>query len=217
MNSSELIQTKFKSPALSKSRKARQLSFNSHKVFKDFASRLEHGHGVRQGKRKLSRPFDSKKSMHITLRSAKARGKWSFLHRRNDKKIQRALYRYAVQFNIKIYRFANVGNHLHILLKGQSKREFQSFLRTFSGVVPRVVMNAKKGKPGEGVHRGKRKFWDGLTYSKLIVWGKQFQNTSQYVLKNTLEAFGILPPRREARGHSKLDYEGIYREALGSS
>src|SRR5476649_1626937 len=101
--------------------KSSQLNFNKNTAFKDHLPRFEHGGGIRKGKRKLSRPFDSKKTLHLTLRSAKAKGSWSFLKNRHEKLIQKLVYHYADRFNIRVFRYANSGNHLHILLKAPSK------------------------------------------------------------------------------------------------
>src|ERR1022692_3270442 len=51
--------------------KSRQFEFESSpatkEIFKDFKKRNEHGHEIRVGQRKLSRPFDVTKALHLTL------------------------------------------------------------------------------------------------------------------------------------------------------
>jgi len=71
-------------------------------------------------------------------------------------------------------------------LKSADKTNLQNFLRTFAGIIPRVVTGARKGNACG-------KFWDSLAYSKLLTFGRQFKNTSNYIAKNTLETFGIIP------------------------
>ncbi len=127
------------------------------------------------------------------------------MREKNRKEIERRLYSYGNRFAIRIFRFANSGNHLHILLKSADKTNLQNFLRTFAGVIPRVVAGAKKGNPYG-------RFWDSLAYSKLLSFGRQFKNTSNYIAKNTLEAFGIIPTRDGRYGEPlglKIDYESI--------
>lgn len=179
----------------------KQQSFDKSEAFKDHKKRTEHGGDINKGKRKLYRPFETNKAIHATLRSSKAKGSYSFMRPKNQKEIERRLYLYADRFGVRIFKFANSGNHLHILLKSKSKKGFQNFLRTFAGVIPRVVTGARKGKA-----RGK--FWDTLVYSKLVTFGKHFKNTSNYVVKNTLETFGVVPPRGTGNG-LKLDYQEI--------
>lgn len=47
----------------------------------------------------------------------------------------------AKRYGIRVYRFVNVGNHLHLLVKCQAraysnaKKDFQSFTREFAGAV----------------------------------------------------------------------------------
>jgi len=54
------------------------------------------------------------------------------------------------------------------------------------------------------------KFWDALAYSKLVTFGRQFKNTSNYIFRNALEAFGVIPPRKDARGHLKIDFLSLF-------
>jgi hypothetical protein len=187
--------------------KTKQLAFytakNTKRTFKDFAPRIEHGHDLRKGKRKLQRPFDSNQALHITLRSSRAKGHWSFLRKRNQEQIDNVIKKYASLYAIQIFRSANVGNHLHILLSAKSKTNFQRFLKTITAMIPRLVTGARKGNP---IGR----FWDGLAYSKIVKWGRQFKSTANYVFKNTLEAFGVIPPRANARGHLKIDYIALF-------
>jgi len=182
--------------------KFRQLTFHKHKAFRDHAPRFEHGGGKRKGLRKLGRPFSPKKSMHLTLRSVRAVKSWSFLKSRHERKILKLIYGYGARFNVRIFRYANAGNHLHLLLKADDQMGFQNFLRAIGGMIPRIVTGAQKGNRVG-------KFWDGLAYSKLVHWGRHFRNTSQYVVKNTLEAFGIIPPRKFTLGHTKIDFEEL--------
>lgn len=188
--------------------KSRQFDFGSFEqtqnVFKDFKKRTEHGHEVRMGQRKLARPLDLTQALHLILRSELARGGWSFLKPKNKEKINDLINYYAEKCNVKIFRYANCGNHLHLLIKAQSKKGFRKFLRTITALIPRLITGAKKGKPLG------RKFWDGLAYTKIVTFGRQFKNTSNYVFRNMLEAFGVIPPRKDARGHLKIDFISLF-------
>jgi len=185
----------------------KQLSFDkyegSRKALKDNIERIEHGGELNKGKRKLYRPIDSKRALHVTMRSSKARGAYSLMRPLHRKEVERRLYQYAERFGVRVFKYANGGNHLHILLKPGSRRGFQNFLRTFAGVIPRLVTQARKGK-------AKGKFWDALAYSKLVTFGRQFKNTSNYIFRNTLEAFGVIPQRKDARGHLKIDFLSLF-------
>jgi REP element-mobilizing transposase RayT len=183
----------------------KQLSFEKNRAFQDFKKRAVHGGGIRAGKRKLSRPFIPGQPLHVVLRSSKARGDWSLLKKKNENSVSRIIYAHAERNGVDIYQYANGGNHLHVLLKCKSKKRFQAFLKSATGLIARHVLNAKKG-------RKQGKFWDGLAYSKLVFWGKQFKAAKNYVLKNMLEGWGVIPPRTSARGHIRLDFQAIADE-----
>jgi len=101
---------------------------------------------------------------------------------------------------VRIYQYANSGNHLHLLLRAKTRRGFQRFLRTFSALVPRIVTGAKKGMPIVARDpKGHGKFWDALAYTRIASWGRHFFNGRYYVIRNELEAEGAVSyrPRRK--------------------
>ncbi len=161
----------------------RQLSFFNQPSFRDYARR-EHGGALRAGRRKLSRPVDTRRAMHVTMRSERAQGKWSLLLTKHERMVKHEVYRLADQFGVRVYQYANSGNHLHLLLRAKTRKGFQDYLRTLSGIVARRVTGAKKG-----VKSGR--FWDALAFSCVIEWGKHFKATRFYVLVNELEGAGV--------------------------
>lgn len=137
-----------------------------------------------KGKRKTFRPIDSKAAIHLVLKSSRAKGLWSLLHRRNKTRIHDVLIRLAKENGIKVYRYSNVGNHLHLLLKAKDRRGFQKFLRVFSGRIAMIITQARKGNP-------QGKFWDSLAFTRIVQWGKDFTQVARYFLKNDLEGVGL--------------------------
>lgn len=152
--------------------------------FPGFSPRTEHGGELRAGKRKIERPIDPERALHVTLRSTRASGRLSLLSRTHVRQIEILRDRYARRFQVRVYRYANVGNHLHLAVKGKTREGIQNFFRAFSGGVARLVTQAKKGQAFG-------KFWDALIYTKVIEWGTQFKNTLDYVFMNQLEAAGV--------------------------
>ncbi|MGK5085190.1 hypothetical protein WDW37_18025, partial [Bdellovibrionota bacterium FG-1] len=75
---------------------------------------VSHGGEHTLGKRKAVRPIDPKQALHVVLRSSKARGEFSMLHSRNCDPIQRFTQKLAKRWGVRLYRYANVGNHLHL-------------------------------------------------------------------------------------------------------
>ncbi len=90
----------------------------------------------------------------------------------------------AAQYNLTVYEFTNVGNHLHLLVKAKTKRELQTFLRVFPQKVIFLVTGTKKGQPVG-------KFFHTHVFSRLVDWGRDFQNLKFYFTKNFLESEGV--------------------------
>ncbi|MDZ4678581.1 MAG: transposase [Oligoflexia bacterium] len=147
------------------------------------SGRKVHGGAYAHGKRKTIRPFDSKKPLHLVLRSSRAKGETSMS--KKQIKIKQIIDLYAKKWGITLYKYSNNGNHLHILLRAKHKSDFQVFLRTISGVIARLMLNAKKGQ-------SQGSFWDTLAFTRIGDWGKAFKNLSGYVVQNILEAAGII-------------------------
>jgi REP element-mobilizing transposase RayT len=159
--------------------RARQLSFLPK-------TELSHGGDTRDGKRKIRRPFDPKRAMHITLRSHRARGEWSMLKPRNKAWVIQVLDSASEKYHVRVHRFANVGNHIHLLISARTRKEFQGFLRVLAGQIAFVITDAKKGAPAKG-----GRFWDKLAYSRVVQGGRDFVNVSRYISKNIWESLGI--------------------------
>ena len=131
--------------------------------------------------------------MHLTLRST--RGSRSLIQEKW--RIQELLKYISKKNQIRVYRFANVGNHLHLLVQARKREQFQAFLREFAGTVAVMMTVAIKGSA--------RKFWDGLAWSKIVDWGRQYKNTANYILLNVLEGMG----RRSKLLLNRLQEDGI--------
>jgi REP element-mobilizing transposase RayT len=145
---------------------------------------LEHGGDVRLGKRKITRPLDAKKPLHIVLRSSRARREWSMLRPSLASRIAATARRLARRHDVRLYRYANVGNHIHILGQARSRKAFQAFLRGFAGVAARIVTGARRGMSVD-------RFWDRLAYSRIVSWGREYRAVRAYVRQNEEEALGV--------------------------
>ena len=167
--------------------KARQSYFST-----DFKPRAKHGSDVRKGRRKLSRPIYPGKALHLTLRSTKAKNNHSLLHSNHRDRVRTQVMKMAARFNIRIHQYANSGNHLHFLIQMQShsprshsRKSIQDFIRAVSASVAQLVTGARRGRPFG-------KFWDDLAFTRIVSRGRDFVNTCFYVLRNRLEADGLM-------------------------
>lgn len=169
-------------------------------------ARTAHGGSTRAGRRKCARPIVVRAPMHLVLRSERAVGEWSFLHRRNRLRIRRALDETAARFGVKVLSFENVGNHLHLIIQGHSRRLLQAFFKVFPQRVMFLVTGARKGMP-----RGK--FFEGILFSRVVRWGRDLTNLRRYFGKNRIDSLG-LPPDLAARLRA---YRWIFAEPPSAS
>jgi REP element-mobilizing transposase RayT len=127
--------------------------------------------------------------MHVTLHSDKARGHWSL--RRHERAVRDALRACVRRNRIKVYDFANVGSHVHLLVRARRREDFQAFLRSFAGIIARKITGARRGSPLRGGH-----FWSGLAWSRVVTWGRAYWAVRRYIFHNQIEATHGLAIRR---------------------
>src|SRR4051812_48328782 len=82
-----------------------------------------------KGKRKGARPIATRRAMHLVFRSETAKGELSLLLPRHAQFIQRCLGEGKRKFAVRVYRLANVGNHLHLCVLARTRKGLQDFLR----------------------------------------------------------------------------------------
>jgi REP element-mobilizing transposase RayT len=143
---------------------------------------------------KSERPMDSKKALHLVLKSSLAVGEKSFNNDKYKTKIWDIICDHAEKLDVKIYRYANGGNHLHLLLRAKNRADYVAFIRIITGLIARLVGKSEKGQPL------KKKFWDARPFSRIVSFAKQeFTAIKSYLLRNTLEAIGWMPYYRRGR------------------
>ncbi len=148
-----------------------------------FATRLQHGGDIRKGRRKLARPVDTKRPMHLVLRSTRAKGRWSLLAPGNGRMVRKLVFALAGPSEVRVYDFANSGNHIHLLVRARTRRGFQRYLRALTGLLARQITGARRGQ-----RIGK--FWDALAFSRVVSWGRDYSQAKKYLGLNRLEAMG---------------------------
>jgi REP element-mobilizing transposase RayT len=103
---------------------------------------------------------------------------------KNKHFVQQTMRRFARRFGIRIYEFANAGNHVHLLLRTKCRFAIQNFLRAFAGLIARFVTGACKGF-------SVGKFWDELAYSRIVTWGRDFIRVRSFVVQKRVRGLGV--------------------------
>ena len=166
-------------------------SKQKQKLKEQLIPRSRHGGVERVKKRKIARPFVAQAPLHLVLKSKRAKSQWSLRNRKHQSKITSMIYVYAKRFKVRVYQAANSGNHLHLLVKADDRKQLADFLRVLAGRIAVTVTGAKRGIKKIG------KFWDYLTWSRLVNWGPDFFRVRKYIKNNEEEILSNLDQAEE--------------------
>jgi REP element-mobilizing transposase RayT len=165
---------------------------------------------------KVARPLSSKQALHVVLRSDVAKGPYSLL--KHERVIKNTLQKMGQKHGVKVYRVANAGNHLHLLLRFTKRRGLQNFLRGSTGLIARKVLGRERGLGRYAQNKSPKaikgseltskstavfgstgstrdqhfKFWSQRPFTRIVSWGKDFDGTLSYLKLNSLEALGFI-------------------------
>lgn len=149
---------------------------------------------TRKGRRG-GRPLDTRNTMHLVLRSSKAKGEWSFRRPENAIKIRRIMDKFARKNGVKVLSLANVGNHLHFHIKLTNRYTYRPFIRAITAAIAMAITGASRwSKPAQNA---KVRFWDYRPFTRVVHSFRAFLNLRDYIQINKLEGFGYR--RNEAR------------------
>ncbi len=157
----------------------------------------KHGGELSLGKRKTFRPIDTKQALHIVLKSSKARGTLSMLHPQHCNSIDHFIRKTAQRWGVRVFQFANVGNHLHLLIQVPTREAWKRFSKELSGGIAQIVTGAQKGsalkrsQDSSVPDSAKRGFWDHLLFTRIVSFGRDYAGVVRYFIKNLFEAAGL--------------------------
>ena len=141
-------------------------------------SRIAYG-GETKGKRKVFRPLNRKRPLHISVKSSHAIGKRSLTT--NKVKIAEVIDAKAKKYQIKIHGLEIMGNHIHLAISFKSRELVQAFMRVTFGLIARLLTGARKGKAF-----GQR-FWDALVFTRIVTGRRDYERLMDYLFKNEVE------------------------------
>jgi REP element-mobilizing transposase RayT len=163
-----------------------------------------------KGRRKIFRPLDRKRRLHIVLKSSHARGTNNFVN--NKLRVAALIEGKAKVYGVVIHGCEIMRDHIHIFVSFKSRELIQSFMKVTTGLIARSITKAAKGKPF-----GKR-FWDGLAFTRIITGRRDFASMRN-LAKNKLEREEGTLQRRAVEFHESVEREAqrskiSYDEAL---
>jgi REP element-mobilizing transposase RayT len=156
--------------------------------------KTDHG-GDLKHPQKRARPLSTKESIHLVLRSTKAKGKLSFFKYKKD--IDSIINTFAAKYHIEINSSATLGNHIHLHIKLFKRDTYKKFIRAVTAAIMMKITGFCRDRPKPANY----KFWDQRPFTRVIRSFKEFIYLVDYIQINVFEAMGYT--RREARGEIK--------------
>lgn len=137
------------------------------------------GGAALKGNPKGARPLDSKMPIHLTLRATK-----SVLRTpKHFGVVGKIVTDVTKKHGVKIYKFANVGNHIHMAIKIPRVKRWAAFIRELTGRLGLALRAAMGGA----------KLWLYRPHTRIVRgWKKAFGIVKAYVELNQWEAEGFI-------------------------
>ena len=173
------------------SRKSTNTKPKQQDLFKEMHSKYDQKYGgkyfrTRKG-RSRPRPLSTQSSIHLVLRSTKATGLWSFLHKNNQARVRAILQKFSHKYGVRVLSFANVGNHLHLHIKLASRYTYRPFIRAVTSAIAMAVTGWSRWTK---VIDGER-FWTERPFTQIVTAFKYQLNLRDYIEINKIEGFGF--------------------------
>lgn len=141
------------------------------------------GGSLLKGHAKCKRPIDTKLPLHLVLSSdhqLSLRSPTTF----GD--VNLIIKNAVAKYGFKVYRFANVGNHLHILLRVPNRHLWARFIREITGRIAQLI-RSRSGL--------KNPVWAQKPFTRVVQsWRKDFENVASYIFLNELEGGCVITP-----------------------
>jgi hypothetical protein len=167
----------------------------SPSVAKSFGGRLV------KGNPRSARPMSTRKPVHLVLNASVGLGSKSLLNPRFAKRIQKIVYRSGRKLGVKVYRFANAGTHLHLVILPCSKKAYLSFIRGISGLIARLVTGRERSVAENSANQKQNskhiRFWDARPFTRILEWGRDYAVASRFLKQKSLAALGFVKTKEK--------------------
>ncbi len=108
------------------------------RLFKQPSHKKAHGGSLAVQKRRSKRPLNINQSHHLTMKSYHAVGSRSLF--RHKKMILSLIKKNSIRFKVKVFEYAIQGNHVHMLVKAESRIGLQNFFRVVAGHIAQRIL-----------------------------------------------------------------------------
>lgn len=158
-----------------------------------------YGGSLLKGKRKSRRPLDSKKPVHLVLKTTN-----SSILLKNRTLIRNEIYRFSRKFGVKVHSHAIQHDHIHLNISFPSRRIYVMWIRALTGTLSKKVESLK---------------FKFLPFTRLInSWGREFRVVQNYISNNQHEAEALVQIHHRIEEMRKKNIEElrIYAERSGA-
>ena len=122
---------------------------------------------------KVARPLSVKNPIHLVLRADKS----GFRLPKNFARANECLEKTAKKHGVRIYDYANVGNHFHVVLRIMNRRQWVAFIRELTS---RLAFMAQIK-------------WPKRPFTRIVTgWRGAYQALKRYIQLNQLEGDGLI-------------------------
>lgn len=137
--------------------------------------------------RRRGRPIDTKNTMHMVLKSSKAKGAYSLKTPQNERAIKNIVHKFSRKYGIQIISLANVFNHLHFHLRIKNRNTYKPFIRAVTAAIAMAITGASRWNPSplSGA------FWDYRPFTRVVMGLRAFLTLKDYMEINRMEGAGI--------------------------
>lgn len=152
--------------------------------------------------RKVPRPFDRKKLVHVVLKARLGRALWFTRFSRIHREI---IENAADRYNVTLKDLAIHHDHFHLLYSAKSRELNVQFLRFLSAEIGRQHARLRRQ-----IGLKSQKLWVQRPFSRLVSWGRRsVQSVLNYIHRNRQEALGFVEytPRNHRFGHFLAQWE----------
>lgn len=133
---------------------------------------------------KQRRPISVKEPMHLVVRSSQAKGEYSFRFGKNYGRVDQLVRRICRKHGVRLYEYANVGNHLHLLIRLHKAFLWKAFIRELTGSLATLV---------RGFQKRASPFFDQRPFTRIVNgWHRAYSVMKNYIVLNQLEALGLI-------------------------